>query len=133
MHRKPTRHDVACGIARPVVCTVENLNGIRDRIIAEDPGGGRRKGGGRAAYAIDVGRSALGKHAASHVVHLPGALVISGCLDRPRIGVGVILKRMHEIAVGQIGGATAHGIKLPVGREKDAHQSNPDAREARRG
>jgi hypothetical protein len=40
---------------------------------------------------------------------------------------------MHEIAVGQIGGATAHAVKLPVGWEKDAHEAGADTWEARRG
>src|SRR4029077_18636346 len=42
----------------------------------------------------------------------------------PSIGVRIVFKRMSELVASCVGGATAHGVKLPVGREINASQSD---------
>ena len=103
---------------------------IRHRIIAEDATGGDRGGGDdRAARTIDVRRPGVAKHAASYVVHQ--VVGIGGCIGRPSIGVRVVFKRMSELVASCVGGATAHGVKLPVGREINASQSDTRSWEGR--
>ena len=103
---------------------------IRHRIIAEDATG-RDRGGDdeRAARTIDVRRPGVGEHAASHVVHQ--VVGIGGCLGSPSIGGRIIFKRVSEFAASRVGAASAHGVKLSVGREINANLTDANARHGR--
>jgi len=49
---------------------------------------------------------------------------VSGRLGSPTIGDRIIFEWVSEIAAGRVGTAPAHGVKLPVGREINANQSD---------
>src|SRR5262249_29435075 len=57
------------GVARGPVSR-HGANRIRDRVVTENPAGGRLGVNLRTAYAVDVVGSALIHHAARHVVHV---------------------------------------------------------------
>jgi len=96
---------------------------IGHRIIAEDATG-RGRGGDddRAARTIDVRRPGVGEHAASHIVHQ--VVGLGSRLGRPSIRVRIVFKRMSKFIASCVRRATAHGVKLPVGREIDANRAH---------
>ena len=102
---------------------------VRDRVVTEHAVGSRRLRGCRAAYAVDVGSPRVSEHAASHVVDL--VVGVGSCLGGPSVSRRIIFKWMHEVAARRVGSASAHRIKLSVGREIDANRADPDTREGR--
>ena len=115
-YREATRQNAA-PCARP-----RSGNGgkaVSDRVIAEYACCGRGRSSCGAAYAVDVWRPGVGEHAARHVAHL--VVWISGRLGGPGVGGWIVFKRVSELAACCVGGAAAHAVKLPVGREINAN------------
>src|SRR5581483_3567196 len=57
------------------------------------------------------------------------AVGVSGCLGRPTVANRVVFQRMSELNIVNV--ASAHSIKLPVGREEDAAKTSSPAGEIR--
>jgi hypothetical protein len=100
---------------------------VGDRVVTEHPTRSDSRSRCRAAHAIDVRCPGVSEHATSHVVDL--VVSVSSCLGRPSVSRRIIFKRMSEIAAGSVGTASAHPIKLPVGREVDTNHTHSDTRE----
>src|SRR4029077_5219691 len=93
------------------------------RIITEDTTGLGRGGGLRAAHAIDVVRSTVVSHSALGIAH--EGIWITRCLGSPSVAYRIILERVSELGTTSLQVASAHGVKLPVGREKDTTEADP--------
>src|SRR5881397_3733256 len=124
MHREAAGQNCACGIAGPVVWGSEIRERVSNRVVGEDASCSRRLAGCGTAYAIDLWRATNSEHAASHVINL--VVREGGCLCTPGIGRSVILEWVREIAAGCIGGAPAHGVEVPIAREKHADVADTD-------
>ncbi len=85
----------------------------------------------RAAHAVDVIRSTFVKHAAGHVVYLN--IRVSRRPGSPAVSDRIVFKRMGKLVACHIGAAAAHSIKLPVGREEDADDADPNTWEVGTG
>ena len=115
------------------LAAIESVDRVGDGIVAKHASRSRSCACCRATYAVDYKRwlGGFDQHGASHVVDL--VIRVSGRLRSPSVGRRIIFKRMHKIAAWQVGRAAAHGIKLPIGWEKDAHGADPGRRKIRAG
>ena len=104
------------GIARPVIGCRQIYHYIGNRVVSGHTSASVRTPTKRSTYTENVGRPTLREHTATHVVDM--VVAKHGCLEGPSIGAWIIFSRVKQIVAGSVRAASAHGIKLPVGREE---------------
>src|SRR5262249_20153636 len=81
----------------------------------------------RTARAVDIIRSAVVQHTASHVVGK--SVGVSRRLGRPAVAAWVVLKGISELDIIDV--PAAHDIKLPISREKHSNRARVGAGQIR--
>ena len=117
---KPPGQRYSISITRPR--RRDGSDGVYDGIVAENAIGSSGLPACRTAHAVDVVCPRVVKHATSHVAHL--AIWVTCRFSGPRITDRIIFKRMNQIVTYSVHAAPAHDVKLPVGREINADQTD---------